>query len=215
MSEIPPNVVLILVDDADSKVLEHAACARIRAALLDEGATATRYLTTHPQCAPSRASLLRGMYPQNTGVVGNGGAYSAYEALENNGGFSSNIARWLKAAPTPYRTGMIGKFINGYSPNVEGRPDMGFDYWFGVGKGAYSGFNYDAWDDGGPGGAGVVSYGEDPVTDYLTDVLRRKASQFLDDSPTSEPFFLMVTPMAPHGPAEPHPDYAGYYENQV
>ena len=86
---MPANIVLILVDDADAKVLEHAACSRIRDALLDEGATATRYLTSHPLCAPSRASILRGMYSQNTGVNGNPGSYDAFF---DNGGHASNIA---------------------------------------------------------------------------------------------------------------------------
>lgn len=117
MPEIPPpNIVLILVDDADAKVLEHAACSRIRAALgvgQIGTATASRYLTTHPLCGPSRASILRGMYPQNTGVIGNNGVYGAFKS---HGGETSNIARWLKAAPVPYRTAMIGKYLNGYRP---------------------------------------------------------------------------------------------------
>src|SRR5262249_11016309 len=111
----PPNIVLILIDDADAKLLEHPASSRIRAALLDQGTTATRYLTTHPLRAPSRASLLRGRYPQNTGVTSINGAYAAFKA---HGGESSNIARWLKAAPTPYRTALIGKYMNKYEPTV-------------------------------------------------------------------------------------------------
>ena len=108
---------------------------------------------------------------------------------------------------------MIGKFINGYNPNVHGKPVMGFDYWFGVGKGGYNGFGYDAWDDYKPNGAGVRQYGHDEDTDYLTDVLKSKALQFLADPlTTTEPFFLMINPMAPHGPSTPHPDYLGEYD---
>lgn len=69
-----PNIVLIMVDDADQKVLEHQASSRIRDAIAGHGASASRYLTSHPVCAPSRASMLRGRYPHNTGVVGNQGA---------------------------------------------------------------------------------------------------------------------------------------------
>ena len=210
----PSNIVLILVDDADVKVLEHAASSRIRAALLDEGATATRYLTSHPLCAPSRASLLRGRYSQNTGVTGNTGAYAAFRS---HGGETSNIAQWLKGAPTPYRTGMIGKYINDYKPNVHGKPAAGFDYWFGVGKDAYDSYGYDAWDDYKPGGAGVRHYGDDhePDTDYLTDVLEGKALEFLDDAATTEPFFLMVSPMAPHSPSIPSDTYLNMYSSEV
>jgi N-acetylglucosamine-6-sulfatase len=209
----PSNIVVILVDDADVKVLEHTASSRIRAALLDSGATATRYLTTHPLCAPSRASLLRGMYPQNTGVTGNDEAYTAFKS---GGGEISNIARWLKAAPTPYRTGLVGKYMNKYEPAVNPRPNAGFDYWFGVGKDAYDSYDYDAWDDYAP--AKVVHYGNDhdpDIGDYLTDVLKRKALQFLDDAATTEPFFLMVTPMAPHSPSVPSTLYDDLYLNEV
>lgn len=210
----PQNIVLILVDDADTKVLEHAACSRIRDELLVEGesAFATRYLNTQPVCSPSRASILRGMYPQNTGVDGNSQAYTKFKA---NGGESSNIAQWLKVAPTPYRTGMIGKYINGYQPTDHGKPNAGFDYWFGVGKQAYDSYNYHAWDDFKPGGAGIVQYGDNPSTDYLTDVLKLKALEFLDDTATTEPFFLMINPMAPHSPSNPHPDYEGDYDTET
>jgi arylsulfatase A-like enzyme len=225
MPETPPNIVLILVDDADTKVLEHAASARIRAALgvgdpESPTATATRYLNTHPLCGPSRATILRGMYPQNTGVVGNNGAYGAF--LSHNGD-TSNIARWLKAAPTPYRTGMIGKLLNGYRPAddkgdvQDGRADLGFDYWFGVGHDAYRGDDFWAWDDYAPGNDKIVYYGSQHLQhpeNYLTNVISTKALQFLDDVATSEPFFLVLTPMAPHSPSNPLDQDFGLYDGE-
>jgi hypothetical protein len=44
-----------------------------------------------------------------------------------------------------------------------------------------------------------LSLGTEP-RDYSTDVLRRKAAAFIRGTPTGMPFFLMVTPFAPHGP---------------
>jgi arylsulfatase A-like enzyme len=215
--ETPPNIVLILVDDADAKVLEHAASSRIKNAILTEntGATATRYLNTHPLCSPSRASILRGMYPQNTGVDGNDNAYCNFKT---NGGETSNIALWLQAAPTPYHTGMIGKYINGYSPSDDHKPaNAGWDYWFGVGHQAYDSYDYHAWDDYKSGGAGIVHYGsvEDDPANYLTDVLKTKAVEFLDHQSSAVPFFLMITPMAPHSPSIPSETYSGMYGTEA
>jgi arylsulfatase A-like enzyme len=209
-----------LVDDADTKVLEHAASGRIRAALgvgdpESPTATVTRYLNTHPLCGPSRASILRGMYPQNTGVEGNTGVYHDFKV---NGGHTSNIARWLKAAPVPYRTGLIGKYLNGYRPAddfgnpLDPRPDAGFDYWFGLGKDAYKGDEFWAWDDDIPTASKLVHDGSQDILhpeNYLTNVLSAKAVQFLDN--TTGPFFLVVTPMAPHSPSIPAAKYLDKY----
>jgi hypothetical protein len=131
-----------------------------------------------------------------------------------------NIARWLKNAPTPYRTGIIGKYINGYRPADEfgevkdGPAEIGFDYWFGVGKDAYVGVDYWAWDDYAVDGPGLVQYtGNDPLN-YLTDVLGIKAIEFLDVEST-DPFFLVITPMAPHTPANPAFRHQSLYPNEL
>lgn len=185
-----PNIVLIMVDDADRKVLEHHASARIRAAIANEGATATRYLINHPLCAPSRASLLRGRYPHNTGVVGNTGAYDNFVV---NGGEDSNIAVWLQAAG--YRTAMIGKYLNGYEvSDLEVPP--GWDYWFVVGQDAYDSYEYPVNDNG------RYDYYESEDTDYLTDVLKRKALEFLGSPPVR---VARAVPAGgdPDGPARP------------
>lgn len=161
------------------------------------------------------------MYPQNTKVVGNNGVYGAFKA---NGGETSNIARWLKAAPTPYRTGMIGKYLNGYRPAndqgqvIDGKPNAGFDYWFGVGHDAYDGDTFWAWDDYKVGGAGIVQYGSqhlDHPENYLTNVLSTKALQFLGNAATAQPFFLVVTPMAPHSPSNPLDAYLDLYDGET
>ena len=212
----PPNIVLILVDDADAKVLEHAACDRIRAALMYDGSTrvgtkATRYLVTQPLCAPSRASLLRGRYPQNTGINSN---YNAFVKFGRSGA-ASNIARWLKAAPRQYQTALIGKYMNHYEPNQYPRPDVGFDYWFGVGSGGYDNFKYWVWDDYRAAGDKKHQYGDDTdPANYLTDVLRGKALQFLENQSASVPFFMMVTPTAPHWKAIPAPRHGSLYSNE-
>ena len=69
----PPNIVMILVDDADRKLFSYIP--RIKSAIADQGAVVSRFLLNHPLCAPSRASVLRGQYEHNTGVTDNDGAF--------------------------------------------------------------------------------------------------------------------------------------------
>jgi arylsulfatase A-like enzyme len=48
----------------------------------------------------------------------------------------------------------------------------------------------------------VVRYG-DEEKDYLTDVLRDKALDFIARTGDDQPFFLYLAPFAPHGPVQP------------
>ena len=197
-----PNIVFIMVDDADRKVLEHQASARIRAAIADQGVSATRYLLNQPICGPSRASLLRGRYAQNTGVDGNP---NAYRNFVNNGGEQDNFGVWLK--DSGYRTGYVGKYLNHYkvSPRDLHVPP-GWDYWFALGSGGYNSYEYEVNDNGT-----YDFYGSDPETDYLTDVLAAKALGFLDSDLAEEAFLLVVTPMNPHSPAIPADRHQSLY----
>ncbi len=70
---------------------------------------------------------------------------------------------------------------------------------------AFQMYNYTINDNGT-----LVKHGTAP-TDYQTDVLTRRARQFIDESETindAQPFFLLVAPTAPHleGP-RPHPEW--------
>jgi len=193
----PPNIVMIIVDDADRKLFGYIP--RIKSAIADPGATVSTYLLNHPLCAPSRASVLRGQYEHNTGVVTNDEAYNAFVS---HGGEDSNLATWLRG--NGYSTALIGKYMNGY-PESAGKPGTwvppGWSYWFSVFGDAYDSYDYHANDNGT-----VVQYGSDRE-DYLTDVLTGKALEFLASEQATKPFFLMLTPMAPHGPAVNAPEY--------
>jgi len=193
----PPNIVMILVDDADRKLFGYIP--RIKAAVADRGATVTNFLFNHPLCGPSRTSILRGQYEHNTGVVTNDDAYAAFVAHGNE---DSNLATWLQSAG--YSTALVGKYINGY-PNAAGYPQTrippGWSYWFGVFNDGYDEYDYTVNDNGT-----VVHYGTDRE-DYATDVLTGKALEFLASDQATKPFFLMITPMSPHGPAVNAPEY--------
>jgi arylsulfatase A-like enzyme len=193
----PPNIVMILVDDADRKAFGNIP--RIKAAIADQGATASNYFLNHPLCAPSRATLLRGQYEHNTGVNTNADAHGEFVAGD---GEDSNLATWLQTGG--YKTALIGKYINGY-PGGGGTPDTwvppGWDSWFALFGTAYDSYDYEANDNGT-----VVHYGTDRA-DYATDVLTGKALDFLGSDLAAGPFFMLLAPTLPHGPAVPAPEY--------
>jgi arylsulfatase A-like enzyme len=60
-----PNLVFVLADDLDSRVV--AGMPRLQE-LARDGTSFSRYFLTSPICTPSRATILTGRYPQNTGV---------------------------------------------------------------------------------------------------------------------------------------------------
>jgi arylsulfatase A-like enzyme len=142
-----PNIVFILVDDATATTLQHMP--RTRALIADRGATLAQFVYNQPLCCPSRATMLRGQYSQNTGVVSNDAPEGGYSGFYRKGNESSTLATWLDAAG--YTTGYLGKYFNGY-PEAAGVPKThvpaGYDRWFvDVGSSAEN-FDYTINDDG-------------------------------------------------------------------
>ena len=58
----------------------------------------------------------------------------------------------------------------------------------------------------------LVTYGSEPE-DYLTDVLSGKATDFIRR--TTAPFFIYLTPHAPHEPAIPAPRHVGFFADRI
>lgn len=201
MTDPRPNIVLILVDDADVKTLNYNP--RIRAAIADHGASASRFFLSQPLCGPSRASIWTGRYPHNTGVQSNQNAYANFIA---GGGEASNVALWMQAAG--YSTALVGKYMNHY-PDEGGQGSSwvppGWDYWFGLYGSGYDSYDYTANLNGT-----LLQYGNDDE-DYATDVLAGRALEFLGSDLADDPFMLFITPMAPHSPSVPARRYASEY----
>jgi N-acetylglucosamine-6-sulfatase len=197
----PPNIVLILTDDQRVDTLR--VMPSVQRFLVEQGMTLRRAIVTNPLCCPSRATILTGRYSHTTGVYTNGGVDGGWSAFQRSE--SDTIATALQAAG--YRTALIGKYLNGYRGNEVYVPP-GWDRWFAFAEqnGAY--YDYEIFDDAA--GPGLVSYGSLPK-DYSTDVIRRKAVGFIRSVPPATPFFLMVTPYAPHGPLTVAPRHVGAF----
>jgi N-acetylglucosamine-6-sulfatase len=106
-----PNIVVIVADDLDSASVSFMPA--VNRLLAQQGATFTRFLATTPLCCPSRASILRGQYTHNHGVLRNTGDDAGFTAFQQSGNESHTIATELDAAG--YETALIGKYLNGYA----------------------------------------------------------------------------------------------------
>jgi N-acetylglucosamine-6-sulfatase len=200
-----PNIVLIVLDDLDSAVVTQMP--EFQDLVGDQAATFTNFFVTTPLCAPARASLLRGQYAHNHGMLTNNGPSGGFLTFHHLGREESTIATWLHDAG--YRTALIGKYLNGFPKEVSHRfVPPGWDEWFGLTSKRSSYFGF-ALNENGK----VVRYDDDPA-DYVTDVLTAKAADFVGRTAGGEaPFFLYVAPLAPHAPATQAPRHAERFTN--
>src|SRR6185295_3094787 len=115
-----------------------------------------------------------------------------------------------------YRTGYIGKYLNGYgipdygglrSPGIRRYIPPGWNRWYvPVDHTEYDMYGYRLNENGR-----LRTYGTAP-RDYQTDVYARKAQAFVRASASQpQPFFLTVAPLAPHleNPIAPGPRERG------
>ncbi len=194
-----PNIVYVLTDDLSDNLVQYMPHVQ---QLQKDGLSFPNFFVTDSLCCPSRSSIFTGEYPHDTGVFTNNGDDGGFAAFQKNNDEQHSFGLALQAAG--YRTGFMGKYLNGYEPTDPlgtGKPYVppGWNEWDVAGS-AYSEFNYDLNQNGT-----VQHYGKDPQ-DYLTDVLSAKGTAFVDSSAAAHaPFLLEVATFAPHKPSTPAP----------
>lgn len=201
-----PNVVLVVTDDMREADLEYMP--QTKALLADQGMTFENAFNTYSLCCPGRASLLTGRYPHNHGVIDNKSPEYGFVGFRANGSEASTLATWLDDAG--YRTGYVGKYLNGYAPDGEKTyVPPGWDEWYAPTSSDGSYYNYTLNENGY-----LVDYGS-AEKDYMTDVLSRKSSAFVNRfAPSEEPFFLHLAPTAPHANLTPAARHATAYPDE-
>jgi N-acetylglucosamine-6-sulfatase len=185
-----PNVILILTDDLDARLLkEHSADYPNLQKLAAEGTTFENGFVTDPMCCPSRATILRGQYAHNHEIVGNTWPRGGSKKFRVLGLGESTVATWLQ--DEGYRTVLVGKYMNGYYGT---RVPVGWDDWYAI-AGNY--LSSDLNENGR-----MVGY--DPERHHLDDVLAEKATGYVRGTTADEPpFFMWLGTKAPHAPATP------------
>jgi arylsulfatase A-like enzyme len=185
----PPSIVLILSDDQRWDTLW--AMPTVRSLIARHGVTFSSTFVANPVCCPSRSSILTGAYSHTTGVYSNHAnhGYGGFKAFDDG----TTIATELQAAG--YRTGLFGKYLNGYKSTYI---PPGWDRWF-VTFGEAGYYDYEASANGR-----MVGYGSDP-SDYGTRVVGDRVVSFIRSTGAEQPLFAFFAPHAPHAPATPAP----------
>lgn len=211
-SAAAPNIVVIMVDDLNKNAFEVLTqggwMPNLKSRILDKGVSFQNSFVTNSQCCPSRATFLTGQYSHNHGVYSNIGNHPLKTGItwpgwlpagDLPGKNSSTIATWLSDAG--YHTGYTGKYLNGYgasAPEFVTDPQTyippGWAEWNGlIDPTTYRVYDYLINQNGV-----VTSYGS-LETDYQTDVLANISIDFIKRAAVNaQPFFLLVTPLAPH-----------------
>jgi len=231
-----PNIVMIIMDDADSKISPIMEAMPFSKELFElNGTKFTRAYTSTSYCCPARCQIFTGMYGHNNGVTSMQGNHSSITAFRmplysngtrqknwNTGKFINNEYRTLNKnlQDIGYTTHGIGKFING----IENDETKNIDYvppgWDTFNVGAdhfmYTGYRYSLtnWKKG-DNEINYEWYGTNP-DDYITDVLSNKATEIIKKT-SDKPFFLYIATTAPHVPmfpAERHRDKMKFWESQ-
>ena len=146
-------------------------------------------------CCPSRATVLQGRYDTRTRVGTNlqGGRLDESETLPV----------WLDRAG--YRTGLFGKYLNGYPFGRGLYVPPGWDEWQAV----YGDRVTEQYDWQLNAGGRAVRYGSAPGDHQLT-VLTDKVTEFIRSS-AGQPFFAF-TPTVNHSPWTATPARAGMFD---
>ena len=178
-----PNIVFVMTDDLDKRSMQHLP--GISEVMGSTGTTFENAYVTYSLCCPSRATMLRGQYPHNHGILGNHQPLGGAPKFRSSGRDRSTIATWLDGAG--YQTTYIGKYMNDYDDLYK---PPGWDEWFVLQGGSSSN---QVNDDGR----------SKRLADHSTDAFADEASAFIRRSSTkTEPFFVVVGTKAPHRPPE-------------
>lgn len=200
-----PNIVLIMVDDMGFSDIGSYG-GEIPTSAIDElaygGLRFSQFYNT-ARCCPTRASLITGLFPHQTGIgqMANGtkGENQKWGTEGYQGYLNKKCVTIAEALSTNgYHTYMAGKWHLGYHDTTRWPLQRGFERFYGSIAGATSYF---------------YPHGKRPVTlmnqhlpppdsnsYYTTDAFTDYAIRFLQDQQDDDPFFLYLAYTAPHWP---------------
>ncbi|KIW91278.1 uncharacterized protein Z519_08174 [Cladophialophora bantiana CBS 173.52] len=186
-----PNFVFIMTDDQDLHLDSMQYMPNVLDLIAKEGTTYQQHFCTVAQCCPSRVSLLTGKLAHNTNVTDIVPPYGGYPKFVQQGLNNNYLPVWLQQAG--YNTYYTGKLMNAHSTANWNNPfPAGWNGTaFLIDPGTYNYYN-----------ATFQSNRDPPVStpgQYNTDQVAQNALNMLDQAHAAgAPFFLGVTPIAPH-----------------
>ncbi|CAG7922101.1 unnamed protein product [Penicillium olsonii] len=186
-----PNFLFIMTDDQDLKLDSLSYTPLTMKHMANKGTTFSNHFVTTALCCPSRVSLLTGRLAHNTNVTDVNPPWGGYPKFIAQNFNENYLPVWLQNAG--YDTYYTGKLMNSHSLEYYNKPHAagfnGSDF-------ILDPYTYDYMN------ATYQRNHDEPVS-YLgrhtTEILREKSMGFLNDALDGErPFFLTVTPIAPH-----------------
>ncbi|RAH73838.1 sulfatase family protein [Aspergillus aculeatinus CBS 121060] len=187
----PPNFLFIMADDQDLKLDSLSYMPFTTKHMQDKGMSFVNHFVTTALCCPSRVSLLTGRQAHNTNVTDVHPPWGGYPKFISQGFNDNYLPVWMQQAG--YDTYYTGKLMNAQSVENYNKPHAagfnGSDF-------VLDPYTYDYMN-------ATYQRNHDLPVSYLgrhtTEVLTEKAMGFLEDALAGErPFFLTVTPIAPH-----------------
>jgi arylsulfatase len=211
-----PNVVVILADDMG---FSDIGCygGEIRTPNLDRlaagGVRMTQFYNT-ARCSPSRASLMTGLHPHQTGI----GILNYDDAPDGYPGTLNDRCVTIAEAlqPAGYRSYISGKWHMAsdiHQPSDSWPTRRGFDGFFGTLEGAGSYFQPRTLTRNE---TNVEAEADDPGF-YYTDAISTEAVKFLQGhrhDHGDQPYFLYVGYTAPHWPLHAHEEDIARYRGR-
>ena len=208
-----PNIILILTDDQGYGDASCNGNPILKTPNLDrlhrEG---VRFEDFHvsPTCSPTRSSLLSGKHEFKNGIT------HTVRERERMSLKTTTLAQMLRSAG--YTTGIFGKWHLGdeepYQPQNRGFDEVFIHGAGGIGQ-AFPGSCGDAPRNSyfSP----VVRHnGRFEKSDgYCTDVFFGQALKWMESVKGKKPFFIFITPNAPHAPLDCPPEYEKLYAGKV
>jgi arylsulfatase A-like enzyme len=200
----PPNIVMLVFDDEDIVNSPFLDAMAVLSSFKSSGAWFTTCISPTPISSPARCTLLTGRLAHNTGVYTLSGNYGP-------GNFQGSMADAFpaKLQNAGYTTGFIGKPW-GATTSI----DPGWSFWSAWGgSNFYTGTSVDVTEVSLAGKSSsytqtTSSYGGSIIT---TDFMSDKAYAFLQATASNtNPFFLLLTPTAPHLPLPPATRHQAY-----
>ncbi len=203
-----PNILLILADDLPAWALGCYGNKEIRTPNIDLLARAgTRFQNSFvctPICSASRATLFSGRLPRQHGIhdflTPNPVEQPAQGQKEPPASFANEVLLQDLLSSQGYQCGYVGKWHMG----ADTQPGRGLKYSYTMAGGSR------AYTD-------PVMYLNGQETreqGYLTELMTRRATEFLDQQSAASPFFLTIGYLNPHTPYDGHPErYYDMYRN--
>ena len=199
-----PNIILFYVDDFGVNDLSCNGSTFYETPHMDQlaadGVKFTNAYTAFPRCLPARQALLTGKYPSRFDVQPYPKQHLPFEEV--------TFGEALKEGG--YETSYIGKWHLGHKGQDPSK--QGFDHIVHTGHaGATKSFFYPFPVEKGHSVENPVKGKEG---DYLTDVLRDEACEFIK-SKADKPFLLVMAHYAVHTPLEGRPDLVEKYRKKL